>query len=467
MASVGFGSTRQSPPFGTSFDIIRPSSCRRDTAPGGYVTSRSLEKRSSSVPASSLGPDPKSAEAEIRPSALPDCVPPQRFIPLMYECCPYHVTELESADALLNHIEQGKTLKNVVVRGIDLTDPAVEATLTSRPAEDACFLGCRLSEAAEQHVRETGGTIFPGFVGVPFNPYRTALYTPEELMDGYDRGVPSTRDETVDARIYEYFTDRKRAGRDAPIMDALAFRIHDHAIDSALQSLLSPDEGPDRRVVGIMGGHQLARDEALYHRVARLAWQLTRQGFSVATGGGPGAMEAANLGASVAHQPASAVEEAVHTLSSAPHYTDEGYLDRALEVRTRYPERTESLAVPTWFYGHEPSNLFSTHVAKYFANSIREDGLLAIATYGVVYAPGSAGTIQEAFMDAAQNHYETFGPASPMVFLDQTYWTETKPVYPLLETLAEDTPYEDRLLATDSIQTAVSAIRDHAAVREE
>jgi hypothetical protein len=40
-----------------------------------------------------------------------------------------------------------------------------------------------------------------------------------------------------------------------PIMDALAFRIYDHAIDNAPRDLLSPDDGSDRRVVGIMSGH--------------------------------------------------------------------------------------------------------------------------------------------------------------------------------------------------------------------
>jgi hypothetical protein len=177
-------------------------------------------------------------------------------------------------------------------------------------------------------------------------------------------------------------------------------------------------------------------------------------------------MEAANLGAALASYEPDAVDDAVDRLAPAPHYEDDAYLDRALDVRDRYPDRAESLAVPTWFYGHEPSNLFSTHVAKYFANSIREDGLLAIATHGVVYAPGSAGTIQEVFMDAAQNHYETFGPASPMVFLDRTYWTETKPVYPLMQTLAADTPYHDWLTATDDITTVVSLIEEHATVRD-
>jgi len=383
----------------------------------------------------------------------------------MYDCCPYEVIEIESLEDLRRHIEQERSLENAVVQGLDLTASSIESLLAGVSAEDACFLGCELTDAAEAHIRESGGTIFPGFVGVPFRPYRASLYTPGELMEGYERGTPSTRDDTRDARIYRYFKDRKRDGRDAPVMDALAFRIHDHAIDNALRDLLSPDDGAERRVVGIMGGHQLERDATLYRRVARLGWALTQQGFFVATGGGPGAMEAANLGAALASYEADAVDDAVDLLAAAPHYTDDAYLDRAFDVRERYPDRTESLAVPTWFYGHEPSNLFSTHVAKYFANSIREDGLLAIATYGVVYAPGSAGTIQEVFMDAAQNHYETFGPASPMVFLDETYWTETKPVFPLLKTLSEDTAYHECLTATDDVETAVSLIEAHASIR--
>lgn len=381
----------------------------------------------------------------------------------MYESCPSRVTEIESPAALRRHIETHESLVDVVVQGLDLTDETTGSALLSVPAEDACFLGCRLSDAAKEHIRETGGTIFPGFLGLPFNPYRASLYTPDELMDGYERGAPETHTETVDAEIYEYFSDRQLDGRDAPVMDALAFRIHDHAVDDALRDLLN--DGSPRRVVGVMGGHRLGRDTETYRRVAHLGWRLAREGFFVATGGGPGAMEAANLGAALAEYEQAAVDDAVDTLATVPHYEAEGYFDRALAVREQYPERTESLAVPTWFYGHEPSNLFPTHVAKYFANSIREDGLLAIARYGVIYAPGSAGTIQEVFMDAAQNHYETFGAASPMVFFDHTYWTEEKPVYPLLQTLAEGTPYANQLHSTDDVDTAATVIADHAATR--
>jgi hypothetical protein len=68
-------------------------------------------------------------------------------------------------------------------------------------------------------------------------------------------------------------------------------------------------------------------------------------------------------------------------------------------------------------------------------------------------------------MDAAQNHYETFGAASPMVFFGHDYWMEDKPVYPLLQTLADGTPYADQLRVTDAVDPAVAAIVDHAPTR--
>ena len=381
----------------------------------------------------------------------------------MYECCPTRITELDSLDAFYEHLEETGALRDVVLQGLDLTGDRAEAALRSAPTENACFLGCRLTDAAEDHIHATGGTVFPAFVGLPFEPYRGQLYGPDELMAGYERGQPSTRTETVDAEIYQYFRERRENGRDAPVMDALAFRIHDHAIDDALRDVLHPSDAADRRVVGVMGGHQLARDTDTYRAVAHVGRRLARQGFFVTTGGGPGAMEAANLGAALAAYDRPAVDDAIDTLASAPHYEDDAYVDRALAVRNQYPDRTESLAVPTWFYGHEPTNLFATHIAKYFANSIREDGLLAIAEYGVIYAPGSAGTIQEVFMDAAQNHYETFGTASPMVFFDEQYWTDEKPIYPLLQTLAEGTAYADQLHSTDAEDEVVARIEAYAA----
>lgn len=98
-----------------------------------------------------------------------------------------------------------------------------------------------------------------------------------------------------------------------------------------------------------------------------------------------------------------------------------------------------SIAIPTWLYGHEPPTPLATSFAKYFENSIREDGLLAVAHHGVLYARGSAGTIQEIFQDAAQNYYKSVNYFSPMVFLDfGEYWSVKRPVKLMLEGILDE-----------------------------
>ena len=47
------------------------------------------------------------------------------------------------------------------------------------------------------------------------------------------------------------------------------------------------------------------------------------------------------------------------------------------------------MAIPTWVNAGEPISQLASHIAKYFSNSIREDGMLAVATAGIVFAPGA------------------------------------------------------------------------------
>ncbi|MFT5121652.1 MAG: putative Rossmann-fold nucleotide-binding protein [Kiritimatiellia bacterium] len=354
---------------------------------------------------------------------------------------------------------QGQLI-NIAVQGLDLSKTVIDPDELT--IENAWFLGCTFSSHERvSQLRAAGAMIFPGFEDLPYQPYRSSLYTVDELMEGYD----PEDDQSVDRKIYDHFVHHKNAGTD--IIEALAQRLHDHSIDNALHALLEGrhDAGGRKKPVGIMGGHGTRRTDPFFNIVSRIARQLTRDGKYVVTGGGPGIMEAGNLGAWLAPYPDEALDEALTLLAKSPHYTSPGYLDAARRVVEHFPDGAGSLAIPTWFYGHEPSNLFATDIAKYFSNSLREDGLLAIAIYGVIYAPGSAGTLQEVFMDLCQNHYRTFKYTSPMVFLGKEYYRDETMLYPLLQKFAEGRDYEPYLAISDDAEEIVEFIHDHPPVR--
>ena len=120
-----------------------------------------------------------------------------------------------------------------------------------------------------------------------------------------------------------------------------------------------------------------------------------------------------------------------------------------------------SVGIPTWHYGHEPPTPFASRIAKYFANSVREEGLITIAIGGIIFSPGSAGTIQELFQDAAQNHYVTTGWVSPMVLLDSEYWTTEKPIFSVFRDLAENEEYGSLVTLVDGHDAAVAFLEQN------
>jgi predicted Rossmann-fold nucleotide-binding protein len=344
-----------------------------------------------------------------------------------------------------------------VFQGLDLT--AYTEALTREPLDGAAFLGCTLEGRAADHALLTGAVIFPRPRGLPYEAYRSRLYTVEELYEGYQPGVPGSYAATRDARIDAHF---HAAGGSEPasILESLYRRLHDHGLSDALGEALV-----GHKVVAIMGGHRLGRTDGHYATVAGIARELARAGYLVVTGGGPGAMEAAHVGVWFARRADADLGQGLDRLAAAPLYTPiEAWLDTAFAVRSAFAPPggvpPPSIGIPTWHYGHEPPNVFAGAIAKYFANSEREEGLLSIARHGVVFAPGSAGTIQEVFQDAAQNHYARApGFASPMVFLGAEYWTRTAPVFPLLAHLAQGEPYGRLLCVTDDPREIVDRIR--------
>lgn len=351
------------------------------------------------------------------------------------------------------HLEQWladpRRPSDVVFQGLDLTSYATQ--LCAIPLEHCIFVGCRFTPELAEHIARQQAVMIPELAGKSFNVFRTRLYSPEELFAGFDDHHPDSYADTPDATVYHSYMAAPGKLRECGLDEVLARRLHDFSITDALEELLH--EQKPRGVIAIMGGHDAPRGDDAYRAIASLTHRLTRDGYLMLSGGGPGIMEAANLGAYFANDDTAVLSAAIDELAKAPLFKPIGlWLAQAWRVRRRVENPGRSLGIPTWFYGHEPPNAFATDIAKYFENSVREEGLLAIAQDGVVFAEGNAGTVQEIFQDACQNYYQTyFERASPMVLFGSEYWTKRKEVYPLLMTLAREKKFERMVLLSDDV----------------
>ncbi|HEY0639691.1 MAG TPA: hypothetical protein VGD67_18755 [Pseudonocardiaceae bacterium] len=396
-------------------------------------------------------------------------------------------TEITGPAELREHRAAGRDLKRAVLVGLDLTDPEVDALVRGTALDEAVLLGCRLLPATAKRAEASGALVFPEIPALPYQVYRSALYTPAELFAGFDPARPGSYVDTPDSVIYRHMRS-VGSGRPDPL-HALAERLHDHAVTEALDDALDAARAAGAAApVAVMGGHALVRGGDGYREAVRLGVALGRSParFTVLTGGGPGAMEAVPLGVRLActgqgtgQGDAQGVDDlegrmdrALATLAEAPGFGEDAagigrWLAAALRVAEWLPPPAapRTIGIPTWFYGHEPPNAFCDLHAKYFANSVREDGLLTVAGGGIVYTPGSAGTVQEVFADYTQNHYGSVGPPAPMVFLGARFWTEEVPAVPLVRRLAAGRAAEGLVHVTDDVTEAVAVLERYAETR--
>ena len=308
-----------------------------------------------------------------------------------------------------------------------------------------------------EEIKNDDLSVFIPKMDKPFSTHPSSLYTSKILYEGYDYHDESTFENCYDTRVYRSYMSYGQRGKD--IRETLARSLHDHFITYHLYKLL--DQYDEKMVVGVMGGHARRRDDPQYRQIVYLSKKLTEMGRLMVTGGGPGAMEATHLGAYMAGRSDEEVEEALAMIIPSPTFKDEGWLRRSFEVMERFPLTSDyrSLAIPTYFYGHEPTAPFATDIAKYFDNSVREDGIVTVAKGGIVYTPGSAGTMQEIFQDAGQNHYETEGFASPMIFMGKDYYTNYMPAYSVLKDLRDRGIFKNMLLTiSDDNDEIIDAI---------
>jgi predicted Rossmann-fold nucleotide-binding protein len=313
------------------------------------------------------------------------------------------------------------------------------------------------------------------FARIPFSPIRGSLYSSEELMAGLDADDYRSFARTPDFKCFAYYL---RHGSSAPKdpLSSIYESLHDNSITQATLAFLKGE----KRVIAVMGGHDEPRGSRTYAAVARIARALSREGFLMTSGGGPGAMEATHLGALLQNEPDAALHKAIKNLKAMralPEHAGDvispaGRIDDkivrelhewimpAFTLSKAVKKPGDSLAVPTWYYGHEPTTPLAMNIGKYFQNSLREDGLITFAAHGIVFAPGKAGTLQEIFQDGVRNYYRKVkNPFSPMVFYNKTYWTRKLPAADLLKKLftrnKRGPDYRKYVLVTSDEQEAI------------
>ena len=168
------------------------------------------------------------------------------------------ITQISSFEKLL---QNGHSLKNSTLQALDFRP--LHLNWENFTIDNTLFLGCQLSLEDEMVLRRKGAYIYHAPTDLPYNPFRSTLYSWRELIVQKDQ-------KSHDLHIYEHFSNKRY---NPTINEALWQRIHDHAMDDALRQLLEFDEQgmTTRRCVAFMGGHGVLRTDPYFRKTVETA----------------------------------------------------------------------------------------------------------------------------------------------------------------------------------------------------
>jgi len=98
---------------------------------------------------------------------------------------------------------------------------------------------------------------------IPYDVSRDTLYTTEELFSGFIPEKQETLSQCFDSRVFRFYNEKGHECSD--FRECLARVCHDSSIYNAVNDMLK-DYHP-RKVVGIMGGHGLNRNDPYYRKI--------------------------------------------------------------------------------------------------------------------------------------------------------------------------------------------------------
>ncbi|MDF1757597.1 MAG: LOG family protein [Legionellaceae bacterium] len=174
-----------------------------------------------------------------------------------------------------------------------------------------------------------------------------------------------------------------------------------------------------------MGRGSIKRDSKQYQTAAFIGKKLAEQDYILITGGGPGTMEATHLGAWFAGRKDNELQDAINILKKTTDIRDANYFKGAILVKKKYPRirNTIDIAIPTFVYGVEFSNIFAHKYVLYFNNAIREETIVILSKNGIILLPGGYGTMIELFFALEYNSDEIkTSNKRPIILFNSKYW---------------------------------------------